>query len=117
MRGICTQLCTYIPYKGGELSHQSLQTKSYRLVGAYQVDNNYFDLGENTGVDVKINTNELIGGPTCPCCGNQIAFAVCSCGKLHCIGEEEISTCPWCGNQAQYGTSGEGGFDVNRTRG
>lgn len=99
---------------GGDLG---LQTKSYRLVGAYQVDNNYFDLGDNSGVDVKINTDELIGGPTCPCCGNQIAFAVCSCGKLHCIGEEEISTCPWCGNQGQYGASGEGGFDVNRTRG
>lgn len=93
-----------------------LDTLSYRLVGAFQVDNSYFDLSEKTNSDFKVNTEELIGAPTCPGCGNQFAFAVCSCGKLHCIGEEEISTCPWCGNQGTYGT-GEGGFDVNRTQG
>ncbi len=93
-----------------------LGTKSYRLVGAYQVDNSYFELADNTNLSNKVNTDELIGGPTCPCCGNQIAFAVCSCGKIHCIGDEELSTCPWCGNQGTYG-SGEGGFDVNRTQG
>jgi uncharacterized protein YegL len=93
-----------------------LDTLSYRLVGAFQVDNSYFDLSENSELDSKVNSDELIGAPTCPCCGNQFAFALCSCGKLHCIGEEEISTCPWCGNQGTYG-SGEGGFDVNRTQG
>jgi uncharacterized protein YegL len=93
-----------------------LGTKSYRLVGAYQVDNSYFELADNTTYNNKVNTDELIGGPTCPCCGNQIAFALCICGKIHCIGEEELSTCPWCGNQGTYG-SGEGGFDVNRTQG
>ena len=93
-----------------------LGTKSYRLVGAYQVDNSYFELADNTTFNNKVNTDELIGGPTCPCCGNQIAFAVCICGKIHCIGDEEISTCPWCENQGTYG-SGEGGFDVNRTQG
>ena len=93
-----------------------LGTKSYRLVGAYQVDNSYFELADITNFSNKVNTDELIGGPTCPCCGNQIAFAVCSCGKIHCIGDEELSTCPWCGNQGTYG-SGEGGFDVNRTQG
>ena len=69
-----------------------------------------------TNFSNKVNTDELIGGPTCPCCGNQIAFAVCVCEKIHCIGDEEISTCPWCENQGTYG-SGEGGFDVNRTQG
>ncbi len=91
-------------------------TLSYRLVGAYQVDNSYFELCENNHQQQKINTEELRGAPTCPCCGNQFAFAACSCGNIHCIGEEEISTCPWCNNQAQYGF-GEGGFDVNRTQG
>jgi uncharacterized protein YegL len=93
-----------------------LDTLSYRLVGAFQVDNSYFELTDNLKSDFKINTEELIGAPTCPCCGNQFAFAVCTCGKLHCIGEEEISTCPWCGNEGSYG-SGAGGFDVNRTQG
>jgi uncharacterized protein CbrC (UPF0167 family) len=64
----------------------------------------------------KINTEELIGVPSCPCCGNQNAFAVCVCGKLHCIDGEEVSTCPWCGNTGSYGYD-SGGFDVNRTQG
>jgi hypothetical protein len=89
---------------------------AYRLVGAFQVDNTYFELSDENAINQKINTEELIGAPTCPCCGNQFAFAVCQCSKLHCIGNEEVSTCPWCGNQGSYGT-GEGGFDVNRTQG
>ncbi len=98
-------------YAGVELG-----SKNYRLVGAYQVDNNYFELADSTNFSAQINSEELIGSPTCPCCGNQVAFAVCLCGKIHCIGEEQISTCPWCGNQGTYGY-GEGGFDVNRTQG
>lgn len=93
-----------------------LGTLSYRLVGAFQVDNSYYELSDSNNVDFKINTEELIGAPTCPCCGNQFAFAVCGCGKLHCIGDEEISTCPWCSNQGKYG-AGEGGFDITRTQG
>lgn len=93
-----------------------LNTLSFRLVGAFQVDSSYFELSDNTVNNFKISTEELIGAPTCPCCGNQFAFAVCSCGKLHCIGDEEVSTCPWCGNQGKYGT-GDSGFEVNRTQG
>jgi uncharacterized protein YegL len=93
-----------------------LSTRAYKLVGAYQVDNSYLELSDNTNKEFKINTDELIGAPTCPCCGNQFAFAVCTCNKIHCIGDEEISTCPWCGNKGSYG-SGEGGFDINRTQG
>lgn len=98
------------------LGGMELDTISYRLVGAFQVASSYFELSENLNTDFKVNTDELIGAPTCPCCGNQFAFAVCSCGKLHCIGEEEISTCPWCENQGIYET-GEGGLDINRTQG
>jgi uncharacterized protein YegL len=93
-----------------------LASKSYRLVGAYQVESSYFELADNTNFSNKVNTDELIGGPTCPCCGNQIAFAVCTCGKIHCIGEEELSTCPWCETQSAYSNSSEG-FDINRTQG
>lgn len=94
-----------------------LSSKSYRLEGAYPVDNSYFELADSNNYNNNnINTEELIGGTTCPCCGNQVAFAVCSCGKLHCIGDEEISTCPWCNTEGRYG-SGEAGFDVNRTQG
>lgn len=93
-----------------------LETLSYKLVGAFQVDNSYYELSDNSNESFKINTDELIGAPTCPCCGNQFAFAVCSCGKLHCIGDEVTSTCPWCGNQGSYGVS-DGGFDITRSKG
>lgn len=95
---------------------QDLKTLSYKLVGAFQVDQSYFELSDESTVNFKINSDELIGAPTCPCCGNQFAFALCGCGKLHCIGDEEVSTCPWCGNKGTYAT-GKGGFDVNRTQG
>lgn len=97
----------------GELQ---LPTKSYRLNGAFQVDDSYSELSNKEVKSQVVNTEELIGAPTCPCCGNQIAFAVCQCSQIHCIGDEQISTCPGCGNQGRYG-AGTGGFDVNRTQG
>lgn len=93
-----------------------IASRDYKLVGGFQIDNTYFELSDDSNNDFKINTDELIGAPTCPCCGNQIAFAVCNCGKLHCLGQEDVSTCPWCGSEGTYGY-GEGGFDVNRTQG
>jgi uncharacterized protein YegL len=92
------------------------QTLSYRLIGAFQVNDSYAELSDDTAIQSKVNTSELIGTPSCPCCGNQFAFAVCQCQKIHCIGDEEESTCPWCGEKGSYG-SGEGGFDVNRAQG
>lgn len=93
-----------------------LETRSYRLVGGFPVDNTYYELADENAADFKISSEELVGAPSCPCCGNQYGFAVCQCGKIHCIGDEELSTCPWCNNQGSY-TSGDGGFDVNRTLG
>ena len=93
-----------------------LNTKSYRLVGAYQVDQTYFELADQSKFNNSVNTQELIGAPPCPCCGNPIAFAVCGCAKIHCIGEEKVSKCPWCGNEGTY-AQGNGGMDVNRTQG
>ena len=93
-----------------------MNTLEYRLVGAFPVEQNYFELSDDSVGHTKIHSDELIGSPTCPCCGNQIGFAMCSCGQIHCIGNEQVSTCPWCGNKGTYDI-GEGGFDVNRTQG
>jgi uncharacterized protein YegL len=97
-------------------SDLGLQTRSYRLVGGFQVDNTYFELSEENSGTFSVNSDELQGAPSCPCCGNQFGLAMCQCQKIHCIGNEEVSTCPWCGSQGTYG-SGGGGFDVNRTQG
>lgn len=93
-----------------------LNTLSYRLMGGYQVDNSYFELSDENSGEFKVNSSELVGAPFCPCCGNPYGFAMCACGKIHCLGEEMVSTCPWCGNRGKY-AAGEGGFDVNRTQG
>ncbi|MDR2042296.1 MAG: VWA domain-containing protein [Tannerella sp.] len=88
----------------------------YQLVGAFKVDDSYYELSDEETAARKINTGQLIGGPVCPCCGNQYGLAFDeTCGKIHCVGTEKISTCPWCGNRAEY--SAGGGFDVNRTKG
>jgi len=88
----------------------------YRLIGAFQADNTYFELTDENTVKLKIHSDKLLGVPTCPWCGNQYAFAMCTCGKIHCIGTEELNTCPWCSNEGYYDV-GDGGFDVNRTQG
>ncbi|WP_036156528.1 TerY-C metal binding domain-containing protein [Maribacter forsetii] len=93
-----------------------LGTKSYRLNGAFQVGESYNELSDGKSIQKTVNTAELVGAPTCPCCGNQIAFAVCQCNQIHCIGDEKVTTCPNCGNKGQY-EAGSGGFDVNRTQG
>ncbi len=94
------------------------QTMSYRLEGGFQVDNSYFELCDDAPQQAqRINSEELIGAPSCPCCGNRFSFAMCGCGNMHCVGDEEISTCPWCNSQGKYTSGGEDGFDVNRTLG
>ena len=94
----------------------ALNTIDYKLVGAYPIENTYFDLCEGDANLNKINTSELVGFPTCPCCGNQFGFSHCGCGNIMCTGEEEVSKCPWCGIEAKFGF-GEGSININRTRG
>jgi uncharacterized protein YegL len=94
-----------------------LQTKSYKLNGAYQVDATYFELSDGSYNSVAINSEELIGAPSCPCCGNPYGLAVCECGKVHCIDGEEIQTCPWCQTQSSYGFGDGGGFNIDRAQG
>ena len=90
----------------------------YKLVGAYPINaESYKSLSSDTGTQRNINTMELIGQPTCPCCGNQFAFVVCECGNVFCVGEDVHCKCPWCGMEGILGRGSENGMDVNRTRG
>jgi len=91
-------------------------TSGFRLVGAYPIDNTYFELTEGQPIGSTVNTRDLVGFPNCPCCGNQYGFSVCRCGRIMCVGNEETSECPWCGSQAQFGFA-EGDSDISRTRG
>lgn len=88
----------------------------YKLVGAYPIEEDYFNLADSTQTNRTISTDELVGFPTCPCCGNQYGFSYCSCGNIMCTGEEKISECPWCHTKARFNV-GEGNINVNRTKG
>ncbi len=88
----------------------------YKLVGAYPIDNNYFDLSEAVKSSKTINTAELNGFPNCPCCGNPYGFSHCGCGNVMCTGEAEVNRCPWCNIEARF-SAGTGSLNITRTRG
>jgi uncharacterized protein YegL len=99
-----------------QISELSMSVLDYKLVGAYPVDDSYFELSGDTSFGGTVNTSSLSGFPACPCCGNQYGFSHCICGNILCTGEEEITKCPWCNTEARFGF-GEGGANINRTRG
>lgn len=100
---------------------EKMPRSMYRLAGGYPVDDNmYRDLTEAHKSDQKINTADLVGYCSCPCCGNQFGFTMCECGNLFCGVVDKVNTCPWCSRQATYSLSSGGAdddFDVNRSIG
>lgn len=94
----------------------SLDTRDFKLVGAYPIDNNYYELSDGTPNNLSIRTSELNGFPTCPCCGNQYGFSHCTCGQIMCTGEEEVNRCPWCSTEAYFSFDSKD-ININRTRG
>lgn len=95
-----------------------IDTRLFKLVGAYPIDGEtYKKLSVDGETNRSINTCEMRGVPTCPCCGNQLGVVVCECGNIFCVGEDMHSCCPWCGLEGTLGSTGEGGVDVNRGRG
>jgi hypothetical protein len=98
-------------------SDLGLQTVAYKLNGAFQVDNSYYELSDQSVNSFKINSEELIGAPTCPSCGNQYGLAICSCGKIHCIGEEEYQYLPMVQYKSTIWNRWWWGFDISRTQG
>lgn len=104
-----------------DFSHMTTAGRKYfKFVGGYPIDNSYFDMvddysnGNLSGK--KVNTNELIGYPSCPCCANHAAIGLCMCGNIMCVGNEVTNICPWCGMSISFKESG-GGMDIGRTRG
>lgn len=90
----------------------------FKLVGAFPIEEeSYKMLSDDSQGKRNINTIELFGTPTCPCCGNQLGFVVCECGNIFCVGEELHNRCPWCGLEGVLEESKVAGMDVNRTRG
>jgi uncharacterized protein YegL len=97
-------------------TEMAMNVLDYKLVGAYPVDNVYFELSDSKPVNTTINTSSLVGFPVCPCCGNQYGFSHCSCGNILCTGEEEITKCPWCDTEARFNFA-ETSANIIRARG
>jgi hypothetical protein len=99
-----------------EFKEIALYTLDYKLVGAFPIESSYFDLADGEKINNTINTSELVGFPSCPCCGNQYGLSHCSCGNIMCTGDEKISHCPWCELESEFGF-GADSTNINRTRG
>ena len=90
----------------------------FKLVGAFPVEEESYNiLADKSHTKRNINTIELLGAPTCPCCGNQFGFVVCECGNIFCVGDPEYNKCPWCGLEGTLGEGKAEGMNVNRARG
>lgn len=95
-----------------------LDSQYFKLVGAYPIDGEiYTQLSADGETNRSINSSEMRGVPTCPCCGNQLGVVVCECGNIMCVGDDFQSRCPWCGIEGTLSSTDEGGIDVNRGRG
>ncbi len=102
---------------GVRLEYDGIPVRFFKLVGAYPINGEEYQSLSDSGKTPVINTSEMIGQPTCPCCGNQFGLVVCECGNVFCVGEDGHAKCPWCGLEGTLGAIGEGGMDVKRTRG
>lgn len=93
-----------------------LHPQGFKLVGTYPIDKDEY-ASLSTGETRNINTTQLFGRPTCPCCGNQLGVVVCECGNIFCVGDSLTNTCPWCGLEGTLGAIGEGGANVAQGQG
>lgn len=97
---------------------EGFNVADFKLVGAFPIEEeSYKMLSDDTLSTKNISTIELHGVPTCPCCGNQIGFVVCECGKIFCVGEDTNNKCPWCGLEGFLSRGKSEGMDINRAIG
>lgn len=101
-----------------KLQDFAMDVTNYMISGCYPVEDDYFEWSDGATTQLKVNTSELLGIPSCPHCGNISAFGMCSCGGIMCLNGPGSVTCPWCEQKVTFSAgSGDEGFDVNRARG
>ncbi len=102
-----------------KLQDFAMDVTHYMISGCYPIGEEYFEWSDGATTQLKVNTNELLGIPGCPQCGNISAFAMCPCGGIMCLNGSGPAICPWCEKEVVFssGTGNEEGFDVHRARG
>ena len=89
----------------------------FKLAGAYPIDGETYESLSESGYKQNVNTNQIKGIPSCPCCGNSYAMLVCECGNVFCVGDKPILKCPWCGMEGEISNAGSEGININRGQG
>ena len=79
---------------GVRLEYDNIPVRFFKLIGAYPINSEEYKSLSASGKLPKINTSEMIGQPTCPCCGNQFGLVICDCGNVFCVGEDGHAKCP-----------------------
>lgn len=102
-----------------EEGYSAPTARAFSLVGAFRLElpNEYQELSANMQGKSSVNTKELEGNPSCPCCANRFGFSVCACGGVHCVHGEGTNRCPWCKAEGFYGLSSSEDPGSNVTRG
>lgn len=98
------------------LEDTGMKGVDFKLVGAYQIDEEAYNKLTDGTSNRNINSMSLRGVPTCPCCGNQFGVVVCECGNIMCSDGHQAS-CPWCGMTGTLGEIAEGGMNITRGKG
>ncbi|SET47009.1 TerY-C metal binding domain-containing protein [Thorsellia anophelis] len=106
-----------------EREKQHIQTSNFNLnIGKYHITSvipltkEFDELSAEGEYSQTINSDYLVGNPSCPHCGAMFALATCACGQIFCIQGEGVAHCPGCDRDINMGYSDES-FDINRSRG
>ncbi|WP_216636487.1 TerY-C metal binding domain-containing protein [Endozoicomonas ascidiicola] len=91
--------------------------QEFELEGAFPIEESFFAWSAIDKEGAQVNTDQLIGVPACPHCGNGTAFAMCSCGGLLCTDGAGPYSCPWCKTEGMFSEGSDGDFDVTRGMG
>ena len=101
-----------------KLKDLSIDISNYVISGCYPVEDEYFAFSDGLSEQLKVNTSQLLGTPSCPHCGNNSGFGMCKCGGIMCMSESDVAICPWCKNEIYFSVDdGNHGFDIDRAKG
>ena len=89
----------------------------YRMTGCFPIAEGYFDWSVPISeIEQKVNMNALMGGASCPHCGNRHALGLCSCGNIFCLDGLGTAHCPWCSEQLNMQIIDEGDDELDIVR-
>lgn len=82
----------------------SFNSRLYGLAGAFPIPSpeDYDQLSEQAPSEFTVDTSEIEGIPSCPCCGNPYSLGSCGCGGLICLSGPGENYCPHCHNTVSF---------------